>query len=69
MCGDIQQTAKFKIFYVKKSPVKCYLSNLICLLPVNFYCHYCHVVDSKEKLQINLGIHKVKSGHNCDIMY
>ena len=27
------------------------------------------VVDSKEKLQINLGIHKVKSGHKCDVMY
>ena len=43
-----------------------YLSNLICLLPVNFYCR---VVDSKEKLQINSGIHKVKSGHKCDIIY
>jgi hypothetical protein len=27
------------------------------------------VVDNKEKPQINLGIHKVKSGHKCDIIY
>jgi hypothetical protein len=44
-------------------------SNLVCLLCVNFYSLLSCVVDSKEKLQINLGIHKVKAGHKCDIIY